>query len=165
MTKVDNAICVKKAKSIIVNLSLSGLFVGFVFLLVYRYCEQAGPVAQRSCVAAMIGSIAAGVAVFWPILGSFNNNDANEMIRSIFIASVTRLLLGFVVVVIILSFMAVSRGWFLGCYGIFYATLVAVDTWLIVCLFQGRSLEKDDSEYGYDCSIACKRKRSRRDYQ
>lgn len=153
----------QKAKSILVQLGIAGFFIGLVFLFVYRYCEQAGTVAQRSCVVAMIGSIAAGIAVFWPILGS-STNDVQERVRSIFIAGATRLLIGFVVVVIIFSFMTVSHGWFLGCYGIFYAAFVAVDTWLIVRLFQGRSLEKDDSEdeYGY---AACKRKRSRRDYQ
>ncbi len=153
-----------KIKSIIRRFCLAGLFLGFVFLVVYRYCEQAGTVAQKSCVTAMIGSVIAGMAVFGPVLGSLCK-DSQKLILNVFIAGVIRLLIGFVVVVIIFLFVTVSRNWFLGCYGIFYTAFVMVDTWLIVHLFQGRPLEKDDSKYENEYRAACKRKRSRRDYQ
>jgi hypothetical protein len=164
MTRIDGGKWELNPKPILIRLSLAGFFLGLVFLFVYRYCEQAGTVAQKSCVAAMIGSLVAGAAVFWPVLGSYHK-DTQRMVMSIFIAGVIRLLIGFIAVVIILFSMTVSVGWFLGCYGIFYAAFVTADTWLIVRLFQGRPPEKDDSEYEYEYRAGGQRKRSRRDYQ
>lgn len=164
MTQADSAKQEQRPGSNLIRLGLAVLFLGLVFIFVYRYCEQAGPGASKSCIVAMIGAVAAGVAAVWPIIESFRK-DARRMIMSVFIAGATRLLIGFVVVVIILSFMTVSLGWFLGCYGIFYAAFVAVDTWLIVCLFQGRPPEKDGLKDEYEYDAAGQRKCCRRDYQ
>ena len=69
--------------------------------------------------------------------------EPEKIIIGVFLIGVIRLLIGLPLVAIILLLMSVSRGWFLGCYGVFYATFMATDSWLMVNLLQGRILKKD----------------------
>ncbi len=153
------------AKSFIIRLLWVVVFLALVFIFVYRYCEQAGELARRSCVAAMIGSIIAGATALGVVLTGIWQ-ESHKVVVSVMIAGAVRLLIGFIAVAVTLHFVMVSYGWFLSCYGIFYTAFVIADTFLIVRLFKGRVSEKDDAHYEHVVwRTACERKRCRRDYQ
>ena len=124
----------------------AGLFLGLVFLLTYRYCEQAGSEACRSCLAAGITAAAGGVGAFWPFSKAWNQKPEGVIIW-VFLGGTVRLLAGFVGIIFIFLFTCISRTWFLGCYGIFYLFFLLTDSWLMIRLLHYRGLRKDVSTY------------------
>jgi hypothetical protein len=119
-----------------------GFPLGFMFLAVYQYSGRAGTDARYSCVVAMVAAAVSGIAGLWPTL-AMAGQEPEKIIAGVFLVGAIRLLIGLPSVAIILFLMSVSRGWFLGCYGVFYAAFMAVDSWLIVSFLQGRVLKKD----------------------
>jgi hypothetical protein len=119
-----------------------GVPLSLVFLAVYQYSGQNGIDARYSCIMAMAAAVVSGIAGLWPTM-AMAGQEPEKIILGVFWVGAIRLLIGLPLVAIILLMMSVSRSWFLGCYGVFYAAFIAVDTWLIVNLLQGRILKKD----------------------
>jgi hypothetical protein len=126
---------------------IAGLFLGLIFLVAYRYCEQAGSEARKGCMAAGIMVAISGIGAFWPLGRIWWSQKPEGMVVRVFLGGAIRMLLGFVGVVIILLFTNISRKWFLGCYGIFYTVFLLIDCWLMVRLLHYHSLKEDGSQY------------------
>jgi len=142
----------------------TGLFLGVIFLLTYRYCELAGPKAEKACILAIITATLGGLSAFWP-LSKVWRREPEKMVVSVFLGGAIRILIGFVGVVIIFFFTGISRKWFLGCYGIFYTVFLLVDSWLIIRLLNNYGLNKDDSKYECVWNDAREYQRTRRNCQ
>ena len=119
-----------------------GVPLSLVFIAAYQYSGQDGSAARQGCIMAMIAAMVSGVAGLWPDV-TMAGQEPQQVIIGVFLIGAIRLLIGLPLIAIILLLMSVSRNWFLGCYGVFYATFVAVDSWLIACFLQGRILKKD----------------------
>jgi hypothetical protein len=126
---------------------IAGLVLGFVFLLTYRYCEQVGPEAKKSCLTAGFIAAAGGVGAFWPLGTVWGKQKPEKLVTGILLGEVIRLLIGFAGVVIIVFFTHINRGWFLGCYGIFYMAVLLADSWMVVRLFHHCSMTEDECKY------------------
>ena len=125
-----------------------GVLLGVIFLLAYRYCEQAGVQAQKSCILAMLRSFLAGAGSLWPIFRMLKE-DQETILLSIIWAISLRMLISFSAIAIILLFIEVSPEWFLGCYGLFYIVFIIMDSWLVIHLVRDALLKKKEFEYDY----------------
>jgi hypothetical protein len=124
---------------------IAGLFLGLIFLVVYRYCEQAGPEARKGCMAAGITAAIGGIGAFWPLGRTWWSQKPEGMVVGVFLGGAIRLLIAFVGVGIILLFTNINRRWFLGCYGIFYIVFLLMDCWLMIRLLHYSGLKEDGS--------------------
>jgi hypothetical protein len=118
-----------------------------IFLLTYRYCEQAGPEASKGCMAAGITAAIGGIGAFWPLGRTWWSQKPEGMVVGVFLGVTIRLLVGFVGIIVVFFFTGISRGWFLGCYGIFYAVFLLIDCWLMIRLLHCRGLKENGSLY------------------
>lgn len=141
-----------------------GFVLGLIFLLTYRYCEQAGSAAQKACIAAILAATAGGIVAFWPLFKTWSKKRTTG-IAAVMIGNMIRVLVGFVGVVIVLLFTEVSRTWFLGCFGIFYTAFLLTGSWLMLRLLCHRGLKEDESEYEQLRDIACQHESTRRNYE
>lgn len=118
-----------------IRLGVMGLFLGVVFLLAYRYCEQAGVHAQKGCILAMIGSLLAGTLSLWPFFRMLKENQETILTGIVWAISI-RILLSFSLIALVILFVEVNAKWFLCCYGFFYILFVIMDSWLILLLIR-----------------------------
>lgn len=125
-----------------------GLFLGMVFLLVYRYCEQVGTDAQKSCIFAMACSFLAGGLSLWPFFHMLKEDRETLLLGAIWAISI-RILISFFLIAMVLLFIEVHPKWFLGCYGIFYVLFMILDSWLILLLAGDAALKKKEVQYDY----------------
>jgi undecaprenyl pyrophosphate phosphatase UppP len=131
-----------------IRLCVIGVLLGVIFLLVYRYCEQFGILAQKGCILAVISSFLAGGLSLWPFFRMLKE-DQETLLLSIIWAISLRMLISFSLITVTLLFMNISSEWFLGCYGLFYGVFIILDSWLMLLLAGDVSLRKKEVEYDY----------------
>jgi hypothetical protein len=131
-----------------IRLSGVGVLLGVIFLLAYRYCEQIGDHAQKSCILAMISSFLAGAVSLWPFFRMLKE-DQETLLLSIIWAVSLRMLISFSLIALILFCIEVNPQWFLGFYGLFYTVFMVLDSWLIIRLAQEAQVKKKVAGYDY----------------
>lgn len=128
-----------------------GKFSGWVILLVvgglfvYRLSETGGQSSQAACLSAIVISFLAAFAGLIPIYKAWGK-DLFWVLMGVFLSSTIRLLIGFLGAVIIILFADIQRIQFVGFLGLFYAALLAIDTWLALWILRNTNVEKDENQ-------------------
>jgi hypothetical protein len=155
---------VELVRKICAGAVISGLLTGLIFLMAYRYCEQAGPEAAKACTTAIITASVAGLVAFWSLFNKWNK-ELMTGVMVIVIGGWIRVLIGFVGVVVVLVFMDINRKWFLACFGLFYTVFLLTSLWITVRLFQYRTLKENRFDYEQFRDVACQHGSARRNHQ
>jgi hypothetical protein len=119
------------------------LVVGVLF--VYRLSETGGKSSQAACLSAMVISFLAAFAGLIPIYKSWGK-DLFWVLMGVFLSSTIRLLIGFLGAVIIFLFADIQRIQFIGFLALFYAALLAIDTWLALWILRNTEVDNDENQ-------------------
>lgn len=128
-----------------------GRLFGWVLLLmvsgmfVYRLSETGGRICQTACLWAAGISLFAGAAGLIPVYKVWGK-DLFWVILGVFLSGATRLLIGFLGVVIIIFFTDIQRTRFVGYLALYYTALLAFDTWLALWVLRNTKIEEKDDE-------------------
>jgi len=118
------------------------LLIGSLF--VYRLSESGGKACRQACLAAAAISFFTALIGLIPIYKAWGREQF-WVLLSVFLSSVTRLLIGFLGVVIIILFTDLHRMQFVGFLGLFYVAFLATDTWLALWVLRNTKIDKDEN--------------------
>lgn len=109
------------------------LYVGCMF--VYRLSHSGGEAMSRACFAAMVLSLAGGVAAVYPVAKFWGQNQWRVLL-GIFLGNLIRLLIGAGGAAIIIRFTTINQILFILFLKLYYFLFLIGDTWLAVWLLR-----------------------------
>ncbi|MCE5186452.1 MAG: hypothetical protein LLF76_10035 [Planctomycetaceae bacterium] len=99
---------------------------GFVSVFVFRLSETGGPESRRSCMAALVTCLAAGMLAAYPIGRAWGHGQLYIVLAAM-LGSVIRLLIGAAGLAIIAVFTQLNKSWCVFYIGVYYVLFLLID--------------------------------------